>query len=167
MSKKKQNATQGGKSRSLLVPLLLLISVAACSAAGYLFWQMKSAKPVTEEAEQAEVVQPAVEINPLYLSLNTFTVSLKPTSDEADRVLFIGMSVRVADQPSLLLLEKYLPEYRSRLFMLLTQQTYEALSTDEGKTQLIASLKEEMAKPIGKNLAVKPTDILINEFILR
>lgn len=169
MSNKNKKSATGGGSRSLLTTLMFLISLAACGFAGYLFWELKFAKPevlaAVAEPDQAPPV--AVNVEPLYVSMNTFTVSLKPTANESDRVMFLGISVRLADQQSLLLLEKYLPEYRSRLFMLLTQQTYEALSTDEGKTQLIASLKNELSKPLAFNQTIRPTDVLINEFILR
>jgi len=166
MSDNNQNTPQGGRKYSLLVPLLLTVSVAACCAAGYFYWKYKNIVQVKERVAELKK-PPVVEDNPLYFSLNKFTVSLKQTSAESDRVLFIGISVRVADKKSLLLLEKFLPEYRSRLFLLLTQQTYEALSTDEGKAQLISRLKDEIATPIGINQTVKPIDVLINEFILR
>ena len=166
MSNKNKNASLRGGSRSLLSILLVLITVAACGIAGYLFWQLKIAQSgvVTE----VEAPKPAPEsIEPLYLSMSTFTVSLKPTDKESDRVLFLGVSVRLPDRQSQLTLEKYLPEYRSRLFMLLTQQTYEALSNDQGKQQLIENIKRELSKPLAHNQALVPSDVLINEFILR
>lgn len=166
MSNENTKATSGGKSRSLLGILLVLITIAACGFAGYMFWEMKMAKPATEKVAEEKAAAP-VNIEPLYQSMSTFTVSLKPTEKESDRVLFLGLSVRVADKESLLMLEKFLPEYRSRLFMLLTQQTYEALSTDEGKRQLINNIKNELNQPLEQNQKISSTDILINEFILR
>ena len=65
------------------------------------------------------------------------------------------------------MLEKYLPEYRSRLFMLLTHQTYEDLATDEGKHRLMTNIKSELDKPLAFNQSIRVTDVLINEFILR
>jgi flagellar protein FliL len=169
MSNKNKKAASGGGSRSLLTTLMFLIAVAACGFAGYMFWELKYAKPEAAVLLEAEgQARPAiVSIEPLYLPMSSFTVSLKPTANESDRVLYLGISLRLADRQSLSIVEKYLPEYRSRLFMLLTQQTYEALSTDEGKTQLIASIKNELSMPLTHNQAIQPTDVLINEFILR
>lgn len=169
MGNKKTNATKSGGGRSLLTILMFVFAVAACAMTGYLIWELKFSPARTDAVaatEQAEP-KPVKPVDPLYLSMNTFTVSLKPTANESDRVLFLGLSVRLADQPSLLMLEKYLPEYRSRLFMLLTQQTYESLSTDAGKNQLIESIKTELSKPLDANQALRPSDVLINEFILR
>ncbi|MFG6656337.1 flagellar basal body-associated FliL family protein [Scandinavium sp. M-37] len=169
MSNKNKKSASGGGSRSLLTTLMFLIAITACGLAGYMFWEMKYAQPAATTGQDTalqgkpQVVSP----DPLYLAMNTFTVSLKPTANESDRVLFLGISVRLADRQSLATLEKYLPEYRSRLFLLLTQQTYEGLSTDEGKAQFIASIKNELSKPLTQHQAIQPIDVLINEFILR
>lgn len=166
MGNKNKNAASGGRSRSLLTMLMFMFAVAACAMAGYLVWDLKFAKSdaVAVESPATPVV---ADVEPLYLSMNTFTVSLKPTASDSDRVLFIGISVRLTNRQSLLTLEKYLPEYRSRIFMLLTQQTYDALSTDDGKKQLITSINNELNKPLAYNQSIGTSDVLINEFILR
>jgi Flagellar basal body-associated protein len=168
MSNKNKKVASGGGSRSLLMTFMFLTAVAACGFSGYLFWEMKFAKPAAAEAELAAGPAPApVQVEPLYASMNTFTVSLKPTANESDRVLYLGLSIRVAEQASLTALQKYLPEYRSRLFMLLTQQTYDDLATDEGKRRLINNIRAELDKPLAFNQSIRVTDVLINEFILR
>ena len=140
MSNKNKKVASGGGSRSLLMTFLFLTAVAAPAP---------------------------VPVEPLYASMNTFTVSLKPTANESDRVLYLGLSIRVEEQKSLTVLEKYLPEYRSRIFMLLTHQTYEDLATDEGKRHLITTIQNELNKPLAFNQSIRVTDVLINEFILR
>lgn len=168
MSNKNKKVASGGGSRSLLMTFLFLTAVAACGISGYLFWEMKFAKPADVAVEGAVNEPPApVPVEPLYASMNTFTVSLKPTANESDRVLYLGLSIRVAEQKSLTVLEKYLPEYRSRIFMLLTHQTYEDLATDEGKRHLITMIQNELNKPLAFNQSIRVTDVLINEFILR
>ncbi|ELV3373025.1 flagellar basal body-associated FliL family protein [Enterobacter cloacae] len=168
MSNKNKKVASGGGSRSLLMMFMFLTAVAACGVSGYLFWEMKFAKQATVIAEGGVDIAPAVvPVEPLYASMNTFTVSLKPTANESDRVLYLGLSIRLADQQSLTVLEKYLPEYRSRLFMLLTHQTYEELSSDEGKRRLMSNIQRELTKPLAFNQSIRVTDVLINEFILR
>ncbi|EMN1412325.1 flagellar basal body-associated FliL family protein [Enterobacter cloacae] len=168
MSNKNKKVASGGGSRSLLMTFMFLTAVAACGVSGYLFWEMKFAKPAVAVADvNVTAAPPAVLAEPLYASMNTFTVSLKPTENESDRVLYLGLSIRVAEPQSLAVLEKYLPEYRSRLFMLLTLETYEALATDDGKRRLINSIQSELNKPLAFNQSIRVTDVLINEFILR
>ncbi|MEO3991878.1 flagellar basal body-associated FliL family protein [Pseudocitrobacter cyperus] len=168
MSNKNKKVAGGGGSRSLLMTFMFLTAVVACGFSGYLFWEMKFAKPaeVAVEGDVKPLAAP-VQVEPLYASMSTFTVSLKPTANEADRVLYLGLSIRVAEAQSLAILEKYLPEYRSRLFMLLTHQTYEDLATDEGKRRLINAIQGELDKPLAFNQSIRVTDVLINEFILR
>jgi flagellar FliL protein len=171
MSNKNKKAAGKGSSRSLLMTLLLLVTVAACGVSGYVFWEMKKMQTVKvedgEHAENQAESENTAHAEPLYQPLNTFTVSLKPTAAESDRVLFIGLSLRLVDQKSQQVLEKYLPEYRSRIFIMLSQLTYEELATNEGKQQLIARIRDEVSKPLATNQSVKVTDVLFNEFILR
>ncbi|WP_421510665.1 flagellar basal body-associated FliL family protein [Enterobacter sp. JS8-1] len=168
MSNKNKKVASGGGSRSLLMTFMFLTAVVACGFSGYLFWEMKFTQPAQAVVAGEAITVPApAQVEPLYASMNTFTVSLKPTPNESDRVLYLGLSIRVAEQRSLAVLEKYLPEYRSRLFMLLTHQTYEDLATDEGKRRLISNIQSELDKPLAFNQSIRVTDVLINEFILR
>ncbi|WP_170974393.1 flagellar basal body-associated FliL family protein [Citrobacter sp. wls619] len=162
----KNSATRRG-SRSPLLMLMFLIALAGCACSGYLFWTINSTPNKDDIESNIAQSAPVLNVDPLYVSMDTFTVSLKPTENESDRVLYIGLAVRLADSQSSITLDKYLPEYRSRLFMLLTQQTYETLSTDEGKNNLINNIQNELKKPLAFKQSINATDILINEFILR
>jgi flagellar FliL protein len=166
MRNKNKKSAGGSSSRSLLVIFMLILTLGACAAAGYLFLEVNKLKNSgVQEAFAAETV--VLNKDPLYVPLNTFTVSLKPTNNESDRVLFIGLSLNLADQKSQQTLEKHLPEYRSRIFLLLSGLTYEDLVSNEGKSQLITRISQEISKPLAMNQSVKVSDVLFNEFILR
>jgi len=167
MSNKNKKAAGGRSRRPFLMILMFIVMIAACGFAGYLFWEMKKLQANPINTDETAAVPKPVEAEPLYQSLSTFTVSLKPTEKESDRVLFIGVSLRMADKNSLLTLEKFLPEYRSRLLILLSKLSYEELSTNEGKQQLMDKIKDEVSKPLASKQAVSVTDVLFNEFILR
>lgn len=166
MTKKNQKASGGGKKFSLMVLLLILISILACGLAGYTFYEMKNIQD--NASDNGEKTAPAPEpITPLYVPLDTFTVSLKPTPTDGDRVLYIGLTLRVRDDNSKLLADKFLPEIRSRLFILLAHQSADKLSTEEGKSQLIEQIKSVVSKPLAPDQKVVATDVLFNAFILR
>lgn len=165
MSTDKTNGTNKSGGRSWASVLLVLFSATACAFAGYLVWEMKANTSDLAPAEMSE--KKISEDVPHYFPMNTFTVSLKPTAEESERVLYVGFSVQVADEQSASMLEKYLPIYRSRMLMLFTQLTYEELSTDEGKLKLIQRIKDELSRPVVAGSAIQPVEILINEFILR
>ncbi|MTH48032.1 flagellar basal body-associated protein FliL [Intestinirhabdus alba] len=144
--------------RSIWIPLLLVITLAACAAAGYSFWRMQQ-HPTSAKAEP-----PPPPPAPVFFPLETFTVNL----GDADRVLYIGITLRVKDEATRERLNDYLPEVRSRLLLLFSRQEATALATEEGKLQLIGAIKEALAEPL---VAGQPkqdvTDVLYTAFILR
>lgn len=166
MSDKKKKAG-GGSFRSILVILISLFAIGMSGFAAYMVWEMKKGQGAQQTTESGISSEELARTNPLYLSLNTFTVSLKPSANENDRVLFIGLSLRLADSQAQQTLEKYLPEYRSRLLILLAKSSYDELTTDTGKERLVASIREEVSKPLASGQTVNVTDVLFNEFILR
>lgn len=161
---KKNSADAKKKKGGLGIALFALIALGACAVAGYTWYELKHVK--TQIANGAEAQTPAASPVPLYMPLETFTVSLKPTEEDADRVLYIGLTLRLRDESSRDLLEEFLPEIRSRLLVLLSQQTAEQLATSEGKTALIDQIKGELNKPIS-NRSAAVSDVLYNAFILR
>ncbi|EPZ8122860.1 flagellar basal body-associated protein FliL [Yersinia enterocolitica] len=168
MTKKNQRATGGGKKSSLAFLFMMLIAIGASALAGYTLYEIKNIKENMLADGEKPIAKSAPEpVVPLYIPMETFTVSLKPTPTDADRVLHIGLTLRVNDEGSRLLVDKFLPEIRSRLFILLAHQTAEDLSTDEGKKQLIEKIKSVVSKPVAPNQGVMITDVLFNAFILR
>ncbi|MBU9854078.1 flagellar basal body-associated protein FliL [Rahnella bonaserana] len=166
MSKKNQKASGGGKKSSLAILLMMLIAVGACALAGYTFYEMKNMKAGAKDDAPAKVKNAAPAV-PVYVQMDTFTVSLKPEANDSDRVLYIGLTLRVKDAESKSLLEEYMPEVRSRLLILLAHQTATDISSDEGKTGLTEKIKETVSKPLAPNHSAVVTDVLFNAFILR
>lgn len=163
MPKKNKNDAGSGKKNTLVIFLLLLLVVGACGMAGYTFYEMNKMK---KDDGAGEVKQTVVAV-PTYIPLDTFTVSLKPMARQHDRVLYIGLTLRVKDDDAKALIEKFLPEIRSRLLMLFSQQTFDVLSTDEGKQQLTIKIKDAVNQPLAVNHSAGVTDVLYNAFILR
>ncbi|POT54775.1 flagellar basal body-associated protein FliL [Citrobacter amalonaticus] len=165
MPKKNQNSA-GGKKKNLTILLLLLIMTGTCVIAGYTLYEMKSIKQLAVDGAPEQTVS-IESVVPVYIPLETFTVSLKPTQRENDRILYIGLTLRVRDDKSQELIEKYLPEVRSRLLVLFSKQTADELSTDDGKYQLVDNIKTVMNKPLAADQSAVVTDVLFNAFILR
>lgn len=164
MSKKKQKDGTKGKKSTLIVILLLLISIIACTAAGYMFYEVEKNKFDDVNKKQLPVV---AQVTPIYVPMDTFTVSLSPSPEDSEHVLYIGLTLRVKDDNSKLVIDKFLPEVRSRIFILLAHQTAEDVSTDEGKSQLIEKIKTAISKPLAPHQSAIVTDVLFNAFIIR
>jgi len=144
--------------RAIWIPLLVLITLAACATAGYSYLRMQQQPSASVKAE------PPPPPAPVFFALDTFTVNL----GDADRVLYIGITLRMKDEATRSRLNEYLPEVRSRLLLLFSRQNAATLATEEGKQQLITAIKETLATPlvVGQPKQVV-TDVLYTAFILR
>ena len=168
MTKKNQKVTGGEKKNSLVVILLMLITIIACAIAGYTFYEMKKFQHSITGNEKPEAVShPAKTDTPIYVPMETFTVSLQPDDDNSERVIYIGITLKLHDEHSKKLVEKYLPDIRSRVYILLSHQQAKVLATDGGKQQLLDKIKESISKPVAQHQNILLSDVLFNAFILR
>ncbi|HEI8866152.1 flagellar basal body-associated protein FliL [Serratia sp. AKBS12] len=151
------------KKRPLLVILLLLITVAACGAAGYSWWLLQQNN---DGAPAAAKPQPPAA--PVFMPLDTFTVNLLTPDNNPDRVLYIGLTLRLPDEATRRQLNDFLPEVRSRLLMLLSRQEAAQLANEQGKQQLVAQIKDVLSPPLVKGQPKQVvSDVLFTAFILR
>lgn len=182
-------SSSGGIGR-LLRPLLMLLAlllVAAASIAGtwfFLHWQagrelspvqigvggqgqavaaQPGAQPTTFVAPPAAPAQvPA----PIFIPLEPFTATVE--DPESERILRIGITLRVSDEQSRTRIEKYLPEVRSRVLMVLSAQTPQTIRTPQGKADIAKSVLTAVNRPFtplpdGQYV----TDVLFTEFVVQ
>lgn len=144
--------------RNIWMALLILITLGACLAAGYSYWRLQ------HTATEDQVEKPAPPSSPIFYALDTFTVNLA----DADRVLYIGLTLRVKDEATRTSLSQFLPEVRSRLLMLLSRQDATTLATESGKLKLIEAIKSTLATPLVAGAPPQVvSDVLYTAFILR
>ncbi|UYU30632.1 flagellar basal body-associated protein FliL [Siccibacter colletis] len=154
-------AINKGRKRSIWMPLLVLITLAACATAGYSYWRMQQHPDAAAATAAAEPVPPPA---PVFFALDTFTVNL----GDADRVLYIGITLRLKDDETRMRISEYLPEVRSRLLLLFSRQDANALATDEGKQKLVDAIKSTLEAPLVEGQPKQVvTDVLYTAFILR
>ncbi|QKJ87581.1 Flagellar protein FliL [Paramixta manurensis] len=157
------NAKAKGRKRSILVPVLLVVTLVACSVAGYAVWRMMNKTDETPEAEK--VTPPAA---PVFFALDTFTVNLVNADNDFDRVLYVGFTLRLPDEETRRRMNDYLPEVRSRLLLLLSRQDATTLAKEQGKQALVAQIKQVLAPPLVKGQPPQGVnDVLFTAFILR
>lgn len=158
-------STKRKSKRPMLIILLVLVALAACAAAGYAWWMLHN-QPAEPGAVQVKKEAPPAP--PIFLALDTFTVNLQNAANNPDRVLYIGLTLRLPDEKNRAALSEYLPEVRSRLLMLLSRQKSDDLVSESGKQQLISEIKQVLSTPFVKgqpNLLI--SDVLFTAFILR
>ncbi|MGX9253202.1 flagellar basal body-associated protein FliL [Pantoea ananatis] len=158
------NAKAKGRKRKLLIPVLLIVALAACSVAGYAVWRMMN-KHEGVKPEVAKVEPPPA---PVFFALDTFTVNLVNPDNDPDRVLYVGFTLRLPDEETRRRMSDYLPEVRSRLLLLLSRQNAAALATEQGKQALVDQIKQALAPPLVKGQPPQVVDdVLFTAFILR
>lgn len=155
------------KKRPLLMILLILISLGACAAAGYSWWLMQQYKD-QDGKPAASAKKPEPPAVPVFMPLETFTVNLMTPDNNPDRVLYIGLTLRLPDEMTRRQLNDFLPEVRSRLLMLLSRQEAGQLASEQGKQQLVAQIKDVLSPPLIKGQPKQVvSDVLFTAFILR
>lgn len=169
MPRKKKNASDNRSKSSFIVLLLMLIILGMGGVSGYMFYQIHKIKSQgdvnkdTTSSTEKNIPAPS----PIYIELETFTVSLKPTEGDSDRVLYVGLTLRLKDEKSKVLIGQFMPEIRSRLLLLFSQQTGAELATDNGKLELINKIKNVVNLPLTGQQSAVVNDVLFNAFIIR
>jgi len=125
-----------GKSKKLILIAAIVLLAAGGGGAGWYFTQ----KPKAE----AEVEVPVKKAPAVFVNLDSFTVNL---ADE-DRFLQIGIVYEVAGNETAEAMKTQMPVIRSRILLLLTSKTVEALTSVDGKQKLADELLVEARTPL-------------------
>lgn len=142
----------------ILIALVVLILLVAAGIAGYFFMAHGSDEATPAKAEH----QPPPK--PTFVKVNPMTVNL--ASDA--RVLYIGLSLNVADQDTAELLESHMPEVRNRMLITLSDQKAEQLTSAQGKRAIAKTLRETLRQPYtpdSEDVAIN--DVLFTDFIVQ
>lgn len=129
-----QQAAGGkGKIKKIILLSLLAIILIGGSVGGTIFFLSgDSSAPAKEEPKAAKAEEP------IYLELDTMTVNFG-TKGPA-KFLQVDMQVMAFDSEPLDAIEKHMPVIRNNILMILASQSYESVSTREGKEALRAEL---------------------------
>ncbi|MCK0715683.1 flagellar basal body-associated protein FliL [Chromohalobacter sarecensis] len=150
-----------GKSLWLIGLLIILFSVGS-SIGVYLL--MDSQQEASANEEQSE---PEEAPTPIFVTIEPFTVNLQD-DEYSERLLYVGLSLKVGDDKTKEVLKQYMPEVRSRLLMLLSSQEAGALVKPEGKQrladQILTLFDEPLAEP---QPPLDVTGVLFSEFIVQ
>lgn len=146
MSKETNRTTQ--KSGSFFKSLIIIILCLGIGGAG--MWYYLGNTPNGQAAMLAQQtgqpmaapvapVAPATSINPIFLELDPFTVTLNRNG--FSRVLYIGFTLRFEDKASMDRVSKYLPEARSRILIELSGLDPETIHAKETPELIKESIK--------------------------
>lgn len=115
------------------------------------------------EAEQHEEV---VVKEPVFVVLDTFTVNLNP--DEGEKYLQVDITLNASEQSDADQLEKYMPQVRNRVLLILTSKLASEISGMEGKQALSAELTEQINEPYGEGAEpLTITEAFFTSFVIQ
>lgn len=150
------NVNTGKRGKLVLAGVVV---AAVLGAGGYYLGSLLSNR---QPAAPAAPVVPA----PIFVTLDSFTVNLK--SEDGDRFLHTGLSVKVADAQTQARLAEYLPEARSRILLLLSSKQPQDLATVEGKRKLAQEIRQTLNQPFAAALpAQQVLDVLFTSFVVQ
>ncbi|MCO6547132.1 MAG: flagellar basal body-associated protein FliL [Gilliamella sp.] len=150
------------KKVSVLNLILILITLLAISVAAYLWFQNHS-QSTTRAQEEPEVT------SPVFLTLKPFTISLPVSEDniETNKIIYIGIVLRIADENQRTVLLDYLPEVRSDVLLLTSKQHVNKLKQESGKIDLQEQIKTTLSRQYDAKHWVKVDEVLFTDFIIR
>jgi len=164
------SAKESNLGRVFFLVLLASVISAAVGAAG--FWYVNQTglrvpRPGKDIAQNPEPPQiPVVALKPIFLELDPFTFTLR--SQSASRILYIGLTVQLRDEPSKERLQRYMPVARNRIITELGDIPPEVLNTRETKDAIRRVVARALEAPLGKESQQQQIeDVLINAYVVQ
>ncbi len=157
-------AEKSGGSKKLLwiMVILVLLSSAGAAAAIYMVMDQRDGG-----ADNAAAEQPLEREQPIFMRIEPFTVNLADDS-YGSRLLYTGVTLRVGNDESRVILEEHMPQVRSRLLMLLSGKQADELTSTEGKQQLAQAIVDRLNVPLTENQPpLDLREVLFTDFIVQ
>lgn len=155
--------------RRSLKLILLLILVIGASIGGTMFVLNSGTFPGPSAATaQADADDPPapVSVSPIFAELEPFTVTLY--DELRNRILYVAITLRLADDTSRTQIGDYMPEVRDRVLKVLSAQTLSAVQTAEGRQALAHSVRQSLQRPFAAPLpGPDVSDVLFTAFVVQ
>jgi len=145
---------------TILLALILLL----LGSAGLLLYLGKLPFPVA----QSTLIEPppAPPASPLFVELKPFTATLNDAG--LPQILYLEITLRIADEHDHEYLTEYLPEVRSRVLAELNRHTARQLQLPEGRAALAEDLRKVIAAPYPPEIkALNVTQVLFTAFVVQ
>jgi len=140
-----------------MIGLLVGVAVLAAGAAGYMYFEHRSAAP-------AEAAKPPPE-KPIFVTLEPMTVNLQA---EGRKYLHVGMSLKVKDEAAKAQIVEFMPELRSRALLLLSNRTPDTLMSTEDKSRIADEVRNELNRPLNDTLPPQGiASVSFNTFVVQ
>lgn len=132
-----------GAFAKLIKSLLAIVLIVAASVGTTLFLydKMGGATASAEPTPEKPVNLPS----PIFTPLEPFTVTLR--GETGNRILYVAITLRLADEDSRRMIVSYMPEVRDRILRKLSEQKPEYVQTIEGRAKLVQLVAKDLEAP--------------------
>lgn len=114
--------------------------------------------PVAEKATPMPV--------PIFTPLEPFTVTVR--NEQSQRILYVAITLRMADESSRRIVTEYMPEVRDRVLRKLSEQRPDHVQTPEGRQALVQILTRSLQEPyMPHNKGPDITSVLFTAFVVQ
>ncbi len=153
--------------RFLNTILLVLILVAVCAGGALLYFgKLGVMQPAVQAlpADQPAQAEPAA--TPIFLALDPFTVTLQ--DPYLPQILYLEITVRVADQGARNYLIEYMPEVRNRILTELSRHSAARVQQTDGRITLAENLRKAIAAPYPpRSMGPDVISVLFTAFVVQ
>lgn len=161
------DSSPNGKRTPWLLIIILLLVFSGGSAAAVYFLVGGGKVSLGNSSAAATEAEPAPAAAPIFVTIAPFTVNLQGNPEE-QRLLYLGVSLKVSDAASEALIKEHMPEVKSRLLMLASSQKADALITPDGKQALSAQILKLFDLPLASpQPPLKIDGVLFTDFIVQ
>lgn len=162
--------SSGGSNKLLwIMVILLILSLTISAVALYMVFSQPdpAAQTTTGDQAAAEAEESAEAEAPVFLEIEPFTVNLAD-DQYGPRLLYVGITLKVAEEGDKETLQQHLPEVRSRLLTAMSGKRAGELTAPGGKEALIDQVIAALEAPLsGNQKQVTVNDVLFTEFIVQ
>lgn len=156
--------TEKKSSKKLLWIIVSLVVLGVGAGAGWYFGVHHDKKEEHSEENKAEEHKAEESTPPVFVDLEAFTVNIQPDN----QFLQTTFSLQISDEKEAEKIKLYMPQIRSSILLLLSAETTEHLSKQEGKTALIDKIKKLLEQPLAKGMTpLKITNVYVTSFIIQ
>lgn len=159
-----EEAAPKKSNKKLIIIIAAVVLLIGGGAAAFLLMGGDHAEDGEHAAEEEHA---AVEhTDPVFVKLDTFTLNLNP--EEGDRYLQVDITLNAGAQSDADILDKYMPQVRNRVLLILTSKLPSEISDMEGKQALSEEITQQINEPYSEGSEpLTVTEAFFTSFVIQ
>ena len=167
MPEENEEQESGKKKNPLFKFIIIVLVVLVLGAGGFFGWNTYVKGNVSESGEGTSVSKLRDKNNKtpnIVVPLESFIVNLMDKSGLGKRYLKVTIELEVGGEQAKLALDRFKPQLKDTILLLLSNQTFEDISTMEGKLELKQALLFRINQMLGEKIVER---IYFTEFVVQ